>query len=59
MAWWNPFSWGSSPSTVPAPVPMAQAEPAPAQQAYGGKKGKTRRSKKGGRRHRTGRSKRT
>ncbi len=60
MVWYKPWTWFSD-ETAPAPAPIGVAESTPNTQmpAYGGKKKhkKTHRVKKGGRRHKTGRSK--
>ncbi len=61
MAWsWNPLNWFSSePEPVVAPTIGAPTPTTPVQQAYGGKKRKTRRGgKKSGKKGKTGRSKR-
>jgi len=61
MVWYKPWTWFSD-ETAPAPAPIGVAESTPGNTqmpAYGGKKKhkKTHRMKKGGRRHKTGRSK--
>lgn len=49
MVWYNPMTWFSSETeqSIAAPMPMATTEPTP-MGPYGGKKRKTRRAKKGG-----------
>jgi len=58
MVWYKPWTWFSSEEAPQTEVGVAPP-PAPSSvPAYGGKKHKkTRRVKKGGRRHKTGRSK--
>ena len=63
MVWYNPMTWFSSTpedQTMQSPMPMATSEPAPMGGPYGGKKSrKTRRAKKGGKRHaKTGKARR-
>lgn len=62
MVWYNPMTWFSSSEEqqpMAAPMPMATSEPAPMGGPYGGKKRKTRRAKKGGKRHsKTGKARR-
>ena len=59
---WNPLKWFSSSEETPVetPMPMASSEPAAAVGGpYGGKKRKTRRAKKGSKRHaKTGKARR-
>ena len=58
MSWFS--SETSSESSIQSPMPMASSEPTPSIGGpYGGKKRKTRRAKKGGKRHsKTGKARR-
>ncbi len=63
MVWYNPMTWFSSSeeSPVETPMPMATSQSYPPAMGgpYGGKKRKTRRAKKGGKRHsKTGKARR-
>ncbi len=53
MVWYNPMTWFSSSEETPleTPMPMASSQPTTPMGPYGGKKRKTRRAKKHGKRH--------
>ena len=58
MVWYKPWTWLSTESDTMTPPPIGVPATTPVQNPYGGRKKTRRGGKKGGKRTKTGRSKR-